>query len=28
MYPDSIYKEDILKRLNEIYKIIDSELEL
>ena len=28
IYPDSIYKEDILKRLNEIYKIIDSELEL
>ena len=28
MYPDSIYKEDILKRLNEIYKITDSELEL
>ena len=28
MYPDSIYKEDILKRLNKIYKIIDRELEL
>ena len=27
-YPDSIYKEHIIKRLNEINKILEDELEL